>query len=201
MNSRDVEQWQRYNAHQATRSRPRDLLMSALALTDGPGVAVDIGSGAGIESMALLDRGWVVHSLDYDETSMSRLTSSVGPDQGQRLHAAVVDLATVDTLPSADLIYSGFTLSWLPPSAFHRLWHAAVTSLKPGGLLATNIFGDHDDWAARTDTTCLSDPEVRELLHDLRVEHFEVEDADGMAFSGPKHWHVFDVIARVYPTR
>lgn len=77
-----VEHWQRYNAHQATRSRPRDLLMSALALTDGPGVAIDIGSGAGIETIALLEHGWVVHSLDYDETAMSRLTTSVGPDMG-----------------------------------------------------------------------------------------------------------------------
>lgn len=108
----------------------------------------------------------------------------------------MVDLTTVGTLPSADLIYSGFTLSWLPTPAFHRVWHAAVTSLKPGGLLAANIFGDRDDWAMRSDTTCLSDMQLRELLRDLYVEHLEVEEADGTAFSGPKHWHVFDVIAR-----
>ncbi|KZM36758.1 hypothetical protein OJAG_05270 [Oerskovia enterophila] len=30
----------------------------------------------------------------------------------------------------------------------------------------------------------------------LDVVAFREEDEDGPSFSGPKHWHVFDVIAR-----
>jgi hypothetical protein len=42
----------------------------------------------------------------------------------------------------------------------------------------------------------MTEGEVRDLFHGLEVLHFHVEDEDGAALSGPKHWHVFDVIAR-----
>jgi hypothetical protein len=38
---------------------------------------------------------------------------------------------------------------------------------------------------------------VRALFDGLTIEHWDCEDAPGQAFSGPKHWHVFHVIARL----
>jgi hypothetical protein len=43
--------------------------------------------------------------------------------------------------------------------------------------------------------TFLDRPTVDRLLAGLTVEMLDEEDADGHAFSGPKHWHVFHVIA------
>lgn len=37
---------------------------------------------------------------------------------------------------------------------------------------------------------------AKELFDGLEVESFEEEEEDGEAFDGPKHWHVFHVIAR-----
>ena len=34
------------------------------------------------------------------------------------------------------------------------------------------------------------------LLAPLEVEVFREREEDGNAFSGPKHWHIFDIIAR-----
>ena len=34
------------------------------------------------------------------------------------------------------------------------------------------------------------------MLDGLEILDLAEEDADGPAFSGPKHWHVFDVVAR-----
>ena len=31
---------------------------------------------------------------------------------------------------------------------------------------------------------------------DLQTVSIDVEDQDGDSFSGPKHWHVFDIVAR-----
>jgi hypothetical protein len=44
--------------------------------------------------------------------------------------------------------------------------------------------------------TFLSEDQVRGLLRDFHVEMFREQDEDGDSFSGPKHWHVFHVIAQ-----
>jgi trans-aconitate methyltransferase len=192
--------WRRYNLQQAQRTRPRELLTSALALTDRPGLALDLGAGAGIESKAMLDQGWIVHALDSDRIALEQLSASVSSDVGSRLHTMPVDLTTVDALPRVDLIYSGYTLSWLPPAGFEHVLGLILASLRPDGLLAVNLFGDRDDWASRPDTTCLHESRVRELLsRDLHLEYFDAKEYHGMAFNGPKHWHVFDVIGRRRP--
>jgi hypothetical protein len=38
--------------------------------------------------------------------------------------------------------------------------------------------------------------DVRALLLPLEVEKLDEQEYDGASFSGPKHWHVFEVIAR-----
>jgi len=40
---------------------------------------------------------------------------------------------------------------------------------------------------------------VRRLFDGLDVLALDEEDQDGDSFLGPKHWHVFDVIARRPP--
>jgi hypothetical protein len=36
---------------------------------------------------------------------------------------------------------------------------------------------------------------VRELFRGWQVEHFQEVDEDGKAMSGPKRWHLYEVIA------
>lgn len=44
--------------------------------------------------------------------------------------------------------------------------------------------------------TFLDREAVDRLVEGLDVVEILEEDADGNAFSGAKHWHIFDVIAR-----
>lgn len=193
------EHWAEYNAHQAKRTTPRPLLRVAQAKA-GPGArrtAIDVGAGAGVETLALLGAGWRVHALDSDAGALSSLVSRVPDALRKNLTTASADLRTLPPLPTASLIYSGYTLSWLPPGDFERLWDHLRAVLKPGAVLAVNIFGDRDSWAGRDDLTCLSEARIRDLFHGLDILHWDVEDADGQAWSGPKHWHVVDVVAQV----
>jgi hypothetical protein len=38
--------------------------------------------------------------------------------------------------------------------------------------------------------------QVEVLLDGLDILRLEVTERDGHAFSGPKHWHTFDILAR-----
>ncbi|QDW62231.1 hypothetical protein [Oerskovia sp. KBS0722] len=51
-------------------------------------------------------------------------------------------------------------------------------------------------FAGTIDGTFLTRPAAEALLDGLDVIAFREEDEDGESFSGPKHWHVFDVLAR-----
>jgi hypothetical protein len=65
----------------------------------------------------------------------------------------------------------------------------------PGGVLAVNLFGDRDAWAGEPGMTFLTREAARMLCAGLEISFWHEEDAEGPAYSGPKHWHVYDIVA------
>jgi trans-aconitate methyltransferase len=187
------DHWATYNAGQGGRP-PRELLRRALALT-GPGrgrMAIDLGCGAGIETRALLDAGWRVLAIDGEPGTPARLHRTIG-GHSPRLTISTLPYADLTALPPAELIYAGYSLPHQNRASFDRLW-SLVRRAHPR-YLAVNLFGVHDSWASDPDMTFLTASETRALADGLTVVHWHEEDAVGPAFSGPKHWHVFDLIA------
>lgn len=115
---------------------------------------------------------------------------------GETLTVLTADLGSLDRLPHADLVYAGYSLPFLTPDVFERLWPMIVACLQPGGWLAVNLFGDRDDWVGTPEWNFHDETAARALFDGLELVRFDVEERDGPAYSGPKHWHVFDVIAR-----
>lgn len=107
----------------------------------------------------------------------------------------IADLETLEELPAADLILSCATLSFVRREAFGPLWQRMREALRPGGVLAADLFGERDDWAG-TEGTYLSRAEVEALLEGLEVLELTEEERDGRSFAGPKHWHTLQVLAR-----
>ncbi|GIW73897.1 MAG: hypothetical protein KatS3mg103_0419 [Phycisphaerales bacterium] len=106
-------------------------------------------------------------------------------------------------LPACDLLNASFSLPFCRPEAFDRLWEAIHRAIRPGGVLACQLFGDADSWAALPDRTHHSRRQVGALLRGrYRVVHLREERADGHDAEGyAKHWHVFHLVARRCPTR
>jgi hypothetical protein len=99
-------------------------------------------------------------------------------------------------LPACDLIYAGYSLPFTPPAHFPTLWRQIVAALKPGGRLAGQLFGNRDSWAVDPTMTFQTRAEALALLAPFEVEVLREREEDGNSFRGPKHWHVFDFIAR-----
>ena len=193
----DDAHWPRFNAAQGDRP-PRPLLVEALGLA-GPGdgrAAIDLGCGAGVETRALLDAGWEVTAIDGAPTTQEHVLATTGGAGAGRLTIRTCEFASLDGLPDADLVYAGYSLPFAAPGAFAAVWQMVRSCLRPGGWFVGNFFGDHDSWAGVREGTFLPREQALRLLEGLEVVRFEEEDEDGQAFSGPKHWHVFDVIAR-----
>ncbi len=188
--------WDEYYQKIAGRP-PRKLLLDMLEKYPQPAGlrAIDLGCGDGTESAVLLSRGWYVHALDGEPKAIQRLLEKVPPDQRDRLQTQVVKFEEL-TLPTADLIYASVSIPFCHPAYFAGLWETIVQALPPGGRFAGQFLGVRDTWASDPAITSLTEAQIREMLAGFEVESFHEMDEDGQAASGPKHWHLFTVIAR-----
>ena len=56
-----------------------------------------------------------------------------------------------------------------------------------------------NSWAGDPGMTFHARREVEGLLNGLQILRLQETEHDGHAFSGPKHWHTFDILARKNP--
>ena len=98
--------------------------------------------------------------------------------------------------PDVGSATAGFSLPFCAPQEFPALWARIRRALAPGGVFAGQLFGTHDTWADDPDMTFYSRHQVEVLLDGLDILRLEETERDGHAFSGPKHWHTFDILAR-----
>ena len=197
--SQEDNGWEEY--YRAIKGRPpRQLLLDALAYfaSDSPPSkrkAIDLGCGDGTETALLLERGWDVLAIDGEPTSVEHLLAKVPKEEQEHLQTQVAKFKEV-SLSSADLIHASFSLPFCAPEHFDVFWEKIVNAIRPGGRFAGQFFGIRDSWANEPDMTFHTEEQVRSLFEKFEIESFHEMDEDGNSAGGPKHWHVFTVIAR-----
>jgi SAM-dependent methyltransferase len=158
-------------------------------------LAVDLGCGTGRDTRELLRRGWRVMAIDNEPGVIRRLRQ--GPLEHRRLLHTRVEQVQAAWWPAADLIKVSDPFSLWAAGAFADFWGRIVASLKPGGRIAAHMVGGHDSRAGRPDLIVHSRAEVLGLLAGFEIELLREDEGDGRTALGqPKHWHVFEVVAR-----
>jgi hypothetical protein len=92
-------------------------------------------------------------------------------------------------------VHASLSLPFCPPREFAEVWRQIRNALRPRAIFAGHFFGPNDSWAGTPDMTFQTREELDALLAGLDVHMLKEQDEDGEAVSGPKHWHVFHVIA------
>lgn len=190
--------WAAYYRHTQGRE-PRPLFAKGVAAIEATGLpagqAVEVGFGDGTETLALLRAGWRVLAIDPTPEAAAALRSQVPDADAARLTVATTPAEESD-LPPFDFLYAGYSLPFLGPGKLPAFWAEMRRRLRPGGLLVVNLFGVRDSWAGNPDLAFLDADAVRRMVEGLEVLALDEEDQDGDSFLGPKHWHVFDIVAR-----
>ena len=183
--------WSDY--YEANEGRaPRDQLLDVLGRFAGPGMAIDLGCGSGIDTLAMLDRGWDVLAIDAEVEAIERLHRRAGDRPALETQRSPMEDIE---LPTADLVWASYSLFFCDPARFPDVWGRIRAAVRPGGRFAGELLGERDTWASRDDGTSMTRTEAEALFDGWTVERFEEEENDGEACSGPKHWHLFHVIA------
>jgi trans-aconitate methyltransferase len=191
----DDEVWAGYYRWNQGRA-VRDLLDRALAAygeVAAGAAAVDLGCGSGQETRAMLDAGFAVTAVDVTPSAIEIV--SAYPEVGTTLTPLLSAMQDA-VLPAVDLLYAGYSLPFCPPQDFERLWSSVCEAVRPGGLLAVDLFGTRDEWAGEAGMTFVDRARIDELTAGLDVVWLDEVDQDGSAYAGPKHWHRFEVVGR-----
>lgn len=171
--------------------RAIDLTNGDLGLTR---LAIDLGCGAGNETLALLERGWRVHAVDAEPRAIEILTERVSKGMAGRLTTETSLLHEAD-LPQADLVFASLSL----PFAGGHLRHSvdvALRAVRTGGWFVGVFFGHRDTWATEEDVATVDTPEIEAMLTGFESRSIEESEFDGPSGAGPKHWHWYVVSAR-----
>ncbi len=195
------ELWAEY--YQRTTERPpRPVLVEALRLfeRDGrtPKRAVDAGCGAGTDTVYLLRQGIAVHAFDLEPRALEALEELVPPRARLLLTTEVAAFHEARWGRRRDLVFAGYSLPFSSPESFPETWRRLRDSLSHGGRFAGHFFGDRDDWAGLPGRSHHTREEVEALFDQgFEIEVLrEIEKDQTTALGNPKHWHIFEVIAR-----
>jgi len=180
---------------------PSGTLLKALQLFENEGqpigsLALDLGCGAGRDSLELLRRGWKVFAIDANEQAidMVRRRASLAKAIGIKLKVARFESTD---FPECSLVNAAYSLPFCPPEVFPKVWQRVSRALKGGGRFSGQLFGIHDEWVTDERMNFHARKEVLSLLKSFEVESLEELEEDGKTSSGsPKHWHVFHIVAR-----
>ncbi|MGJ8635898.1 MAG: class I SAM-dependent methyltransferase [Phycisphaerales bacterium] len=187
---------------------PRDTLLKALDLfgpinPENPPLAVDLGCGAGRDSVEMLNSGWRVWAQDSNDDAIARcnahpeIQTALSDRRMSLVQTDFESLADSGSIPQAQLVNASFSLPFCPPSHFDDLWNAIDSAIAPGSRFSGQFFGDRDDWATIEDRTHLPRVKMLDLFDQYIIESlFEEDRPSSHTGGGHKHWHVFHIIAR-----
>lgn len=187
--------WEMY--YEKNKGRPlRSLFVQAIQFVNPSAThAVDLGCGVGTEVADLLQRGFEVHAVDQEIKSIELVKANTS--NSPNLHAHLSSLENWTVWPKVDFLFAYHSFPFCDSKNFISVIEKAFSSIKSNGILAVSFFGPEDQWVVENKVVGISESEVRKLLSNFQVIHFEeIKKVGPTALQGDKMWNVIEVIAR-----
>lgn len=196
----DNIKWKTYYKNIRKGRQPRPLILDTLKrFAQEPPIdmpkAVDLGCGDGTETALLLANGWHVLAIDSEPAAFEHLNAKIPAEAQDRLQTQVASFEAAALAP-ANLIHASYSIPFCQPQHFDALWQQIVDNIVSGGRFAGELFGVNDSWAVNPKMTFFNREQVETLLAPFEVEQLQEEEEDSRSTLGPKHWHLFHIIAR-----
>lgn len=194
--------WDRYYKNKLDQP-PRQVIVKALDLFEKPGKALDIGFGAGNETVLMINSGWQVWAIDNEPKAVQIINQRRDVKDSISLVAVVANFeenSTWDMLPRVDFISASYALPFCNPHNFETIWTYIRQKLNTRGRFAGHFFGlNYRGFTEKEmkQMTFFTKEEILNLLQDFDIEYFQEVEEDSKSGTGkPIHSHIFEVIAQ-----
>lgn len=143
--------WEKVYSARSTWGERANPLLAEIVETLDPGTALDLGCGAGGDTLWLARRGWQVTAVDISTTAVDAVRE-LAAEQGlpDRVSTEQHDLARTFPRGEFDLVSAQY---FHTPFAFPRsqVLRTAAEALRPGGLLLVVDHGSIAPWSWNQD--------------------------------------------------
>lgn len=160
------------------------------------GNAIDLGCGAGRDTIYLIKNGWTVLAIDK-ECVEERIVKSLTQEELRRFTFKMQDLENVK-LEKNNLVVANNSIPFCDKNKFEELWQKVRDSILSGGYFVGTFFGINDEWKNTKENMLFMDKQqVKDLFIEFDIIRFvETEEEGKTALGKKKHWHIFDIIAK-----
>lgn len=154
--------------------------------------AIDLGCGAGNDTLELINNGFHVTAIDNERGVKEILERRVL--NSEKLNVIIDDFSKIE-LPKADLISANMSLFFVKNN-FDMFIENMLKSINKKGFFIGNFLGKEDDWA--NSKTTVEKEELLNFLKDFKMFYFSEEKYyRDTALGENKFWHVYTVIAQL----
>lgn len=161
-----------------------------------PGNAIELGCGAGNDTVYLIKNNWNVLAIDRENVE-ERIAKRLNNEELEKFRFQKQNFENLE-IERSNLIIANYCLPFCNKDKFEELWNKIKISILDKGYFVGNFFGLNDSWnEAETEKVFLSKKQVMELFKDFEIILFKEIEKDALTGLGKmKHWHIFDVIAK-----
>ena len=161
-----------------------------------PGKAIELGCGAGNDTVYLIKNNWNVLAIDRESVE-ERITKRLNNEELEKFRFQKQNFESLE-LEKNNLIVANYCLPFCNKNNFKELWNKINNSILKDGYFVGNFFGINDEWkSTKEEMTFLTKEQVIELFKDFEIIEFKEVEKDGATGLGKmKHWHIFNVIAK-----
>ena len=153
--------------------------------------AIDVGCGAGNDTIFLLNKGFKVTAIDNELQVEELLKDRV--EDTSNLEIIIDDFSRI-IIPKADLIFSNFSLFFVKNN-FKSLMEKILENINKNGFFAGNFLGEDDDW--KKSKTLLKKDELLSYFSKYKIMYFSEEKYyKDTITKKQKFWHVYTIIAQ-----
>ncbi len=177
-------------------AKPSYTVRKFIKLNIEPGNAVELGCGAGRDTVYLIRNGWNVLAIDRENVG-TRIQEKLSKNEINKFKFLKQNFEDTQ-LEKNKLLVANFSLPFCNKNKFKELWNKIKDSILENGYFVGNFFGIKDEWKnTKEEMTFLTKEQVIELFDDF--EMIELKEIEKNAITGlgeMKHWHIFNVIAK-----
>ena len=175
---------------------PHKNVLEFIDIENKVGKAIDLGCGAGRDTVYLIKNGWNVIAVDREDTKQI-ITNKLNYKELERFKFIQSEFENIE-LEKNNLVVANYSIPFCNKDKFYDLWNKIINNIEKNGYFVGNFFGKNDEWNnEKSNLTFLDEKEVEDLFNSFEILKFEEEEKNSKTGLGViKHWHTYNIIAR-----